>query len=101
MCIRDSPKTPAQFMEVTKTNEDADLVAYLIDGYNKAQYSAASDEIGEFIEDAWDSNTKAQFRLVVRNYAKSADMTIEEAVEMVKPAIHKAWLKKQTIQPAA
>lgn len=89
------PKTLAEFMEVTKTlNNDKpysqdDLLGFVIDGFNAAQYSAASDEIGEFIPDSWDKETQAQFRLAVRNTSKMAGLDIETVVNMLKPAVEK------------
>lgn len=96
------PSTIAQFMEVTSTKDEPDMVAYLIDGYNKSAYSQASDEIGEFINDAWDKETQSQFRLIVRNYVRAlaGTKTLEEVVNLVKPAIDMAFAAKQT-PPAA
>lgn len=95
------PTTQAQFMEVTKTQTEVEILRYLIEGFNKVSYSQASDEIGEYINDAWDTDTQAQFRLTVRNYAKSADMTIEEAANLLKPSVEKAFLKRQAALEAA
>jgi len=88
------PESPEEFNAVTNTKDMKVFMEYLIGGYNDAMYSAASDEIGEFINDAWDKDTQNQFRLAVRNYSKTAETTIEEAVQLIKPGVDKGWAKK-------
>lgn len=83
------PKSVKEFVEYTKSNE-AQILEYLIVGYNDAQYTAASDPIAEFVNPAWSDERKAQFRLVVRNLSKATGLGIEEAVTMVKPGVEKA-----------
>lgn len=95
------PKTIKEFMEATGVKDEPALVDYLIDGFNDAQYSAASDEIGEFINDAWDKETQGQFRLAVRNFSKLSGKSIEDTVTMLKPAIEAGWLAKQEKLAAA
>lgn len=85
------PKTIKEFMEVTKVDKEPELVELLVNGFNDAQYSAASDEIGEFINDAWDKDYQAQFRLTVRNFSKISGKSVEEVVGMLKPAIDAGW----------
>jgi len=89
------PKSIKEFMEATGVSKEENLVEYLVDGFNMAQYSAASDEIGEFINDAWDKETQAQFRLAVRNYSKLIGASIEDAVALIKPGVDKAWEAKK------
>jgi hypothetical protein len=88
------PANLSDFMEVTGVKEQADILSYVIDGFNSAQYSAASDEIGEFINDAWDKDTQGQFRLAVRNYSKLTGMSIDDSVALIKPGVEKAWAAK-------
>lgn len=95
------PKTIQEFVTVTKVNDENELVALLINGFNDSQYSAASDEIGEFINDAWDKETQAQFRLAVRNTSKISGMSIEDVVTMLKPAVEKGWAAKVAAKAAA
>jgi hypothetical protein len=85
------PSSVEEFMSLTGTNDEKVLVEYLIDGYNDAQYKAASDEIGEFINPAWPKDVQAQFRLAVRNYAKMAEVSIEEAAALMKPGTEKRF----------
>lgn len=94
------PKTLAEFVGITKANE-SELLEYAIDGFNSAAYSAASDEIGEFIPDAWDKETAAQFRLAVRNTSKLTGLDIEATVNMLKPAIEKGLLAKAELAAKA
>jgi len=88
------PVSITEFMEVTGVKDQNEIVALLVDGFNAAQYSAASDEIGEFINDAWDKDTQAQFRLAVRNMMKLTGFEVEQVVNMLKPAIDKAWSER-------
>ena len=71
------------------------MLDLLIEGYNAVQYQTASDPIAEFVNDSWDKDTKAQFRLVVRNLSKAANITLEAAVAMVKPGIEAKFAKEQ------
>lgn len=89
------PKDLKTFASVTGTEKESDLVDYLIAGYNAAAYAQASDEIGEFINDAWDKETQAQFRLAVRNYAKISGSSIEDSVNLIKPGVEKAFEAKK------
>lgn len=95
------PTSLQQFMSVTGVKEEKEVLALLIDGFNQNQYAAASDEIGEFINDAWDKDTQAQFRLAVRNTSKLTGQSIEETVAFMKPAIEKGWAAKQEAKKAA
>lgn len=91
------PKSLAEFVGITKADEPT-LLEYAIDGFNQAAYSAASDEIGEFIPDEWNTpemkETVAQFRLAVRNTSKLTGLDIEQTVNMLKPAIEKGLAAK-------
>lgn len=89
------PKTLAEFMEVTGVKAQDEILSYVIDGFNAAQYSAASDEIGEFIPDHWDKETSNQFRLAVRNTSKLANLDIETVVKMLMPAVEKGLAEKK------
>jgi hypothetical protein len=91
------PANIKQFMDVTGTTKEAEVCEYLFEGFNSLQYSAASDEIGEFIPDTgWgqDKETVAQFRLAVRNYSKMTEMSIEDAVNLIRPGVEKAYAKR-------
>lgn len=81
------PKTLSEFMEVAKVSDEPTIVSYLIDGYNSAAYTAASDPVAEFVDASWPSDVQKQFRLVVRNYANATGVSIEDAVALIKPGI--------------
>lgn len=87
------PKSIKEFTEVTGVKDEPSLLSFIIDGYNDAMYTAASDPIAEFVEDTWSPEVKAQFRLVVRNYSKAVGCSIEDAVAVIKPGIVKAQAK--------
>lgn len=91
------PSDLKEFAQITGINEQKDLLDLLIEGYNATQYQTASDPIAEFVNDSWDKDTKAQFRLVVRNLSKAADIPLEQAVAMVKPGIEAKFAKEQQV----
>ena len=90
------PATLAEFMALTKNegNETA-LVSFLIDGYNSAQYTAASDPIAEYVDASWPEEMQKGFRLAVRNYSVNAMVSIEDAVALIRPGIEKAVAAKK------
>lgn len=81
------PTTLSEFMEITKTSDEKVIVSYLIDGFNSAMYLLASDPVGEYVEPTWPEEVQKGFRLVVRNYATNAGVSIEDAVALIKPGI--------------
>lgn len=87
----DSPETlPAslkEFMEITKIDDQKEILALVIEGFNANAYQTASDPIAEFVNGNWDKDTQMQFRLVVRNMSKAANMSIEDVVKLVKPGV--------------
>lgn len=88
------PVSVDEFMSLTGVNDEKVLLGYLIDGFNAANYTAASDPVAEFIEPTWDDETKKQFRLVVRNYASGAGVSLDDAVKLIKPGIVAAQAAK-------
>ena len=78
------PETVAEFVSLTGTTAEEDLVRFLIDGYNDYQYRQASDPIAEFVENGWPDELKTAFRSTVRGLVKGG-LTLERAVGMVKP----------------
>lgn len=95
------PKDMPEFMEVTGVKSQSELVELLYEGFNSSQYAAASDEIGEFINDAWDKETQNQFRLAVRNHSKLTGDSIEDVANMLRPSVDKAFAKRQAEAAAA
>lgn len=87
------PTSLSEFMDITKTTDEKVIVGYLIDGFNSANYLAASDPIAEFVEATWPEEVQKQFRLVVRNYSQSAGVSIEDAVALIKPGVVKSQTK--------
>jgi len=88
------PTSIQNFMEVTKTEKEADLVGFLIVGYNDANYTAASDPLAEYVDATWPADAQTQFRLVVRNYSRGAGVSLEDAVALIKPGFSKQFTAK-------
>lgn len=88
------PKSLSEFMEVSKVNDEPTIVGYLIDGFNSANYSAASDPVAEYVDLSWPEDVQKQFRLVVRNYSNATGVSIEDAVALIKPGIAASQAKK-------
>jgi len=95
------PTSYAEFCELTKTTEEKDIVNLLIEGHNSFQYAEASDEIGEFVEDYWDKDTATQFRTTIRQFSKAANMEIEDAVKLLKPAVEAGYQARKQAAEAA
>lgn len=93
------PKTLSEFMAITGIDKmtgdtgEALIVSYLVDGFNSAAYTAASDPVAEFVESSWSDDVQKQFRLVVRNYSNATGVSIEDAVALIKPGIVKSQAK--------
>jgi len=88
------PVSLSEFMDLTKVSEEKDIVRRLILGDNEIRYSEASDPIAEFVDATWPDDVQKQFRLVVRNYSNATNVSIEDAVALIKPGIVAAQTKK-------
>lgn len=88
------PTEIQQFMEVTGVKDQPTLVNLLIAGYNDSQYTAASDPLAEYVDATWPDDAQAQFRLVVRNYSRGANVSLEDAVALIKPGFAAQFAKK-------
>ena len=86
------PSTLSEFMEVTGSDDEKVIVSYLIDGYNLASYKVASDPTAEYVDKTWPDDVQKQFRLVVKNYASATNVSVEDAVALIKPGIVAAQL---------
>ena len=82
------PSSVQEFVGLTKSDEST-LLDYLIRGYNSASYESASDPLKEFVNPVWSEELQTQFRLVVRNYSRGANVPLEEAVNLIKPGFEK------------
>lgn len=88
------PKTLSEFMEITKVQDEPTIMGYLIDGFNSNSYVLASDPVAEFVDASWPDDVQKQFRIVVRQYAAGANVSIEDAVALIKPGIAASQAKK-------
>ena len=89
------PKSLTEFMDISKVQDESLIVSYLIDGYNAAQYTAASDPVAEFVDASWPDDIQKNFRMAVRNYATATGASIEDASNLIKPGIVKALEAKK------
>ncbi len=83
------PATIAEFVELTKAPDEKALVSYLVEGFNAAQYTAASDPVAEFVEASWPEEVQKGFRATVRMYAANTGVSIEDSASLIKPGIVK------------
>lgn len=82
------PATLAEFVQLTGA-KDAEVLEYVIDGFNSAAYGLASDELFEYVDDSWSKEIKNQFRLAVRNTVKLTGMDVEAVANAMKAGIAK------------
>jgi hypothetical protein len=87
------PKTLSEFMELSKVQDEAAIVSFLIDGFNSAQYAAASDPVAEFQDASWSKEVQTQFRFVIKNYSGATGVSIDDAVTLIKPGFAAGVLK--------
>lgn len=87
------PVSLSEFMDLTKIQDEPTILGYLMDGFNDAMYSQASDPVAEFINPEWAEDVQKQFRLVVRNYSNATGVSIEDAVALIKPGIEASQKK--------
>lgn len=88
------PKTLSEFMEIAKVNDEPTIVRYLIEGYNSDSLANASDPVAEFVDKSWPEDVQRQFKIVVKNYANATQVSIEDAVALIKPGIVASQTKK-------
>ncbi len=75
---------------IGKPLTEADFVGYLIEGANAALYRDASDPIAEFVNPAWDKDTQAAFRMIVKNTVKVFPQPLDEVAKDVRAKLDKA-----------
>jgi len=95
------PKDMSEFMDLTAKQggkEEANLLSWLIDGFNSAQYTGASDPVAEFVEASWPEDIQKNFRMAVKNYATATGSSIEDAAALIKPGIVKAVEAKKVAE---
>lgn len=97
------PKTLSEFMDLVSEADktEAAIVGFIVDGFNDAQYTAASDPIAEYVDYSWPEDIQKNFRLVVRNYSTGAKVSIEDAVALIKPGIIAAEKARKEAEKAA
>ncbi len=94
------PETAKEFAEIVKTlNNGKELdnltfVSYLVDGFNAAQYAAASDILSEYVEANWPADLVKSFKQAINGFVASAGISVEDAVSLMKPKIQAAFEAK-------
>jgi hypothetical protein len=89
------PVSFQEFADLTKSASEAEIVKFAVLGFNAENYKTASDPIAEFVNPQWPVDVQTQFRIVVRNYAKATNSSIESAVDILKPGIEAAYQKSK------
>ncbi len=84
------PVSLSEFMDLTKMQDEKAIISLLIDGFNSASYTTASDPVAEFVEASWPEEVQKAFRVAIRNYANACNVSIEDAVALIKPGIVKS-----------
>jgi hypothetical protein len=85
------PTSIQQFTDTVGAKDEKVLLSYLISGFNDEAYTAASDPLAEYVNPTWSPEVQTNFRLVVRNYAKGLNMSLEDAVNLIKPGYEKQF----------
>lgn len=84
------PKDVQEFLSVTGADEKA-MLNYLIQGYNAVSEDAASDPLSEFVNPTWPPDAQNLFRITVRNYSRGIGISLDEAVNLIKPGFDKKY----------
>ena len=85
------PTTFEEFTALTKVTDQKEIVNLLILGFNSDAYTQASDPLKEYVESTWTPEVQNQFRLVTRNYARTLELPLDEAVILIKPGFIKSF----------
>ena len=93
------PKSVEEFLSYHATQdgkalEDSEILKRLILGDNEINYKEASDPVAEFIDFSWPEDVQKSFKVTVKNYASMNEISIEEAVALIKPGTVKAHEKR-------
>jgi len=97
------PVSLKEFSELAKVSEpiEKNILRFAIIGYNDDAYTSASDPIAEYVDLSWPDEIQKNFRQVVRNYSQGANVSIEDAVALIRPGIVSAVAKAKENPPAA
>ena len=91
------PKDVGEFMHLTEkygSGTEANMLAWVIDGFNSSQYTAASDPVAEFVDASWPDDIQKNFRMAVKNYSVATGASLQDASDLIKPGIVKALAAK-------
>lgn len=91
------PVTLSEFMDIRKITDEKDIIKRLILGDNDVLYAEASDPVAEYVDLSWPDDVQKGFRIVVRNYATNANVSIEDSVALIKPGIVASQKKAESV----
>ena len=89
------PSTVAEAMTLMDITDDdsgaSKMVSLLIEGYNLVSETNASDPVSEFVDATWPEDFQKRFKIVIKNYAENSNVSIQDAVELLKPGMQKGY----------
>lgn len=81
------PDSVSEFMQLSGIDDEAQLVAFLITGYNDNSFRIASDPVAEYVNLAWPAEVQKSFKDSVKTLVKSGVFAdVEAAVAVIRPA---------------
>lgn len=82
------PESLAEFMELSGINDEAQIVSFLITGFNDNSFRVASDPVAEFVNLSWPAEVQKSFKDSVKTLIKSGVFAdVESAVSAIKPSV--------------
>ena len=89
------PKTTAESMVLMDIDDsdagEAKMVNYLIKGFNLVNETAGADPVSEYVDLTWPEDFQKRFKLVIKNYAENGNVSIEDAVSLLKPGMQMGY----------
>jgi hypothetical protein len=87
------PTTLSECMSLI-TEKESEIVRRIILGDNDVRYAEASDPVSEYVDATWDADVQARFKVTIRNFARDSNLSIEDAVAIIKPSVIASQAKK-------
>ena len=89
------PTTTAESMSLMDIGDDEagerKMVNLLIKGWNEISLTNASDPVSEYVDASWPDDFQKRFKIVIKNYAENSNVSIQDAVELLKPGMQKGY----------
>lgn len=90
------PESIQEFMELSGVDDEAQIVSFLVTGYNDFSFRKASDPVQEYINPVWPSEVAKSFADSVKTLVKNGVMELEAAVALIKPQVDKKFAPATT-----